>query len=324
MTAQWVAACTGDCSEIDVDVNQSVGYSYTGTVKGVTLKRAGYYKLEVWGAQGGAANNGCGSGYSYNRGYGGYSYGKYYTDSESILYITVGGMGSTATSKDQIANGGWNGGGAASRGDCCMAPGSGGGGTHIGTSSVSVSYNSSSHRYERSNSNNLLIVAGGGGGASIQNAITTYPSGGGHKGAGPDAATQSSAGSTHTTSYLSSYGVVSNYNGAIGFGACSVYAITSTGGCHGGTAGGGGGYYGGGTSGQSGSDLGDYASSSGGSGYIGSSQLLSDKGMYMYSNGCTSSTATATKTTCTSSTGAHVANAANTGDGYAKITYLGT
>lgn len=42
------------------------------------------------------------------------------------------------------------------------------------------------------------------------------------------------------------------------------------------------------------------------------------------SNGCTASSAADTKTTCTSSTGHAVANAANIGNGYAKITYLGT
>lgn len=46
--------------------------------------------------------------------------------------------------------------------------------------------------------------------------------------------------------------------------------------------------------------------------------------MFMYSTGCTSSTGTATKATCTDSTGTHVSKAANTGNGYAKITYLGT
>lgn len=108
------------------------------------------------------------------------------------------------------------------------------------------------------------------------------------------------------------YEYMSTYGGYNGGGAYSKRGGES--------GGGGGGWYGGGASGD-----GDYGGSAGGgSGYIGNSLLLGTKRMYQYSTGCTASTATDTYTVCTSSTGAHVANAANTGNGYAKITYLGT
>ena len=79
--------------------------------------------------------------------------------------------------------------------------------------------------------------------------------------------------------------------------------------------GGGGGWYGGGTGGWDGPG-------GGGSGYIGNS-LLTNKGMYMYNSGCTSSTATDTKTTCTSNVSSTaISNYAKQGNGYARITRL--
>ena len=90
------------------------------------------------------------------------------------------------------------------------------------------------------------------------------------------------------------------------------------------SGGGGGGWYGG--DGANRIKTGCTCTGGGGSGYIGGVTTAKGvtKQMYMYSTGCTASTAAETKTTCTSSTGAHVANAANTGNGYAIITYLGT
>ena len=75
----------------------------------------------------------------------------------------------------------------------------------------------------------------------------------------------------------------------------------------------------------------------GGSGYIGNT-LLTNKGMYIYNNsafastsgyfsgaGCVSSNEEATKTTCTSNySSTPTANYAKQGNGYARITYLGS
>ena len=43
----------------------------------------------------------------------------------------------------------------------------------------------------------------------------------------------------------------------------------------------------------------------------------------MYNSGCTASSDTNTKTTCTSNVGHAISNYANTGNGYARITYIG-
>ena len=312
--AKWKSNCTGDCSEIDVAVNGYVDYSYTGSVKGVTLKKAGYYKLEVWGAQGGkhlgvsTSNSRRGS-----AGYGGYSYGAFNSSANNILYIVVGGEGLSARD-DSSGNykwfdGGYNGGGRMYY--SCDWNGSGGGATHIATKSGLLS---SLESYKSS----VLIVAGGGGTGSVGDAFGVtkmgYSNGGGYIGASGNATVgnQTTGGSGGQAwsgdSQMTSQNIIGSFGqGGVGFG------------CNGGC--GGGGWYGGG--GSTGS-----ITAGGGSGYIGNSLLLSAKGvtkqMYMHSTGCTSSTAAATKTTCTTSTGAHVANAANTGNGYARITYLGT
>ena len=90
--AQWKANCASGvtCVDVDLAVNETKDFSYTGTVQGATLTKAGYYKLEVWGAQGGAVNtNGVietGPGYS---GTGGYSVGVYQATTGQVLYIYV-------------------------------------------------------------------------------------------------------------------------------------------------------------------------------------------------------------------------------------------
>lgn len=86
--AKWKSNCTGDCSEIDVAVNGYVDYTYTGSVKGVVLKNAGRYKLEVWGAQGGTSSKQPG-------GYGGYAFGNIQKSSNDVIYIVVGGTTTT-------------------------------------------------------------------------------------------------------------------------------------------------------------------------------------------------------------------------------------
>lgn len=77
-------------------------YSYTGSYQQVELP-AGKYKLQVWGAQGGA------DGYGYtNGGKGGYSEGVITLVSKTTVRVYVGGQGS-------YNSGGYNGGGSTSR-----------------------------------------------------------------------------------------------------------------------------------------------------------------------------------------------------------------
>lgn len=309
-------------------VGESIGYSYTGSVIGVTIKKAGTYKLEVWGAEGGhylAADTYTGKG--------GYSYGAISLTSGTKLYVVVGGAGKFGTNPTP---GGYNGGGRGAAGsDWTLggSGGSGGGATHIATRTGVLS---SLSAYQSS----VLIVAGGGAGAydrpdTYSSTSASGGNGGGFTGGnGGDTYmgldtyykktynVKGSGGGTQTSGGVARDSSFSSYvdPGAFGQGGGDGTAFSQTY-YYEHHSGGGGGFYGGASgvnytpSREAGSPGG------GGSGYIGNSALTS-KGMYMYNGGtgCTSSTTTATKTTCTSSTGAHVANAANTGNGYAKIT----
>ena len=317
LTAQWksneptipTGACTGSYgSQVNVNlaVNGTQNFDYTGNVQCAYLQKAGYYKLEVWGAQGSPNTQ---TTYDDSSLLGGYSMGKIHINESSAVYIIVGSYL------------GYNGGGNYGRSGGGYGNSQyGGGATHISTyncgelkncSSYKGTYNSSLGTYD---GGSILIVAGGGGGGSVHG---RYGSGGGYIGdtsRGGSGGTQISGGS----GYAPGGGAYSGNNGSFGQGGATVADSSQTGG------GGGGGWYGGGGGHSLGSSGHTASPGGGGSGYIGNSLLLANKGMYMYSGGCTSSTAAATKTTCTSSTGAHVANAANTGNGYAKITYLGT
>lgn len=136
-------------------------FAYTGNVQSVVLP-AGKYKLQCWGAQGGA----CSSGYSGGKG--GYSEGVLTLTSPTTVYIFVGGQGSSS------GNGGWNGGGGGSGSSSYSSGdesgsstfGCGGGGTDIALVTSSMSY--SSYRNNRSSASLLsrMIVAGGGSGGA--------------------------------------------------------------------------------------------------------------------------------------------------------------
>ena len=123
---------------------------YSGSAKSITLPK-GTYKLECWGAQGGAGSYSS----SGTAGKGGYSYGTLALSSSTTLYLYTGGRGGTGSTS---ASGGYNGGGsvtysAGTANDC----GGGGGASHIATSSGLLSSLSSS-------TSSILLVAGGGGG----------------------------------------------------------------------------------------------------------------------------------------------------------------
>ena len=121
-------------------------FSYTGESQNRTLE-PGFYKLEVWGA------NGCGSSYDYEPygigGRGGYSIGYLNLEERTTVYIQVGGVGNISISG--LAAGGYNGGGCAwgHNSDDSRAHG-GGGGTDI--------------RINEDSNYSRVIVAGGGGG----------------------------------------------------------------------------------------------------------------------------------------------------------------
>ena len=280
-------------------------FDYTGGEQVFTAPVSGTYKLETWGAQGGNATE------TYIGGLGSYSTGKIKISENQLIYINVGGQGSTSGSGDVI--GGYNGGGKGSGSYCpndeTQRYGtSGGGATHISKSSGLLSS-------LNDNKDNILIVSGGGGGAFyFERAYGNGASAGGIKGTDADwqnkgqnykmqaqGGTQTSGGVSGSSNTTTVY-----QNSAFGRGGARSGGICND------SAGGGGGYYGGGE--------GSFCPAAGGSGYIGNS-LLAEKVMYCYN--CEESSEESTKTistTCNEETPTE--NCAKKGNGYARITLI--
>lgn len=276
-------------------------FAYTGGVQIFTSPISGYYKLEVWGAQGGNQE-------TYPGGYGGYSKGVIYLTGGTNLAIVVGGKGGNF-SKTVKVNGGYNGGGAGGLVDTSttnvseankQGGSAGGGATHISTT------NRGELKEYKNYLNEVILVSGGGGGGTNR---TYGGSGGGYIGCSggfseewPDyhgvGGTQKIGGYDYvTTSNYATFGLGSDLN-EVGFGG----------------NGGGGGLYGGGGTNRS------HSGGGGGSGYIGN-PLLTDKYMYCYN--CTTSDVVDTKTyTTICFNEIPTENCAKMGNGYARITYL--
>lgn len=258
-------------------------FAYTGEEQIFTASVAGTYKLETWGAQGGAAKTKIG-------GYGGYSSANIYLTRNQTIYVYIGGAGKNATSQSSLA-GGYNGGGNADGSFNNKTVASGGGATHIALTTGLL--NTLSNKLD-----NLIIVAGGGGGAGYES--DTYLSNGG-SGGGIQGAAGSYSGSGTGGSQIS--GGTGQTAGSFGLGGSSKSDGTGGGG---GLYGGGGGLY--------------YKGGGGGSGYIGNA-LLTNKVMYCYN--CTESSAETTKTistACHNSTPTE--NCAKEGNGHARITLI--
>ena len=262
-------------------------FDYTGGEQTFTVPISGTYRLETWGAIGG--NSVADGVMQSNGGYGGYSIGYIFLNTNDNIYINVGGKGQDGLVNQNDILGGYNGGGIShwDKHDN-EASGGGGGATHIATKSGLLS---SLEDFKSS----ILIVSGGGGGGSW---IYTVGFGGGYVGT-------SSLNPEHNTASLGG----SQLNGySFGLGGSDIDHIGSPGG------GGGGGYYGG-YGGNS-----DGVSGGGGSGYIGNS-LLTNRVMYCYN--CEESNEESTKTistTCSEET--PTSNCAKKGNGYAKITLV--
>ena len=224
-------------NEDTCDVTTPYEYDYKGLEVKFKTPCTGKYKLEVWGAQGGRYDY-------YEGGYGAYSKGEINLTENEILYINVGGQGSSTTNiANSISLGGYNGGGDAynSSSDGNIFT-SGGGATHIATHSGLLS----SLENDR---NEILIVAGGGAGFSLSS-IEKIGHGGGNIGGSSYSGNNYVKGATQEEG--SSFGE-----------AITTNTVN--------TPGAGGGFYGG---------YSDYYVASGGSGYIGNSRLSS---AYMYS-----------------------------------------
>ena len=273
----------------------------------MTVPKAGYYKLEVWGAQGGDGNS------SRKGGYGGYSSGSVYLTAGTKLYVNVGGKGITNSTLGVTVAGGYNGGGENTASQW-GAGSSGGGATHIALSSGTLaSFDTNENGVADSNEiGNILIVAGGGGGSGVENGGSRYVLGG--------AAGGFKGNSSSIEDYEHIYGIVSGATQSTG------YAFGQGGPTSSWSGGGGGGFYGG---------LGKtstYFGGSGGSGYIGYSDL--NNGV-MYCYNCEENGDAGTRTisttgsnkdsvNCPSSySSSALSNCAKSGNGYAVITYIG-
>ena len=274
-------------------------YDYTGSEQTFVADNTGYYKLEVWGAQGGTVQG-------VEGGYGGYSTGLVYLEEGDTLYINVGGQGKECPygADSCVNNGGYNGGGYATPNHQFTS--SGGGATHIALQSGLLYTLASSE-------DKVLIVAGGGGGSGYNNGKKGYGgSGGGYianSGTGDDGSIGSSGGSqlsgghpgTNTSEVLRGSGV-------FGLGASYDRDYFFNGG--------GGGYYGGGAT---------YVAergAGGGSSYIGNT-LLTKKSMYCYN--CSTSNEVNTLTYSVSDVSdTAISKYAKKGNGYARISYVGT
>ena len=266
-------------------------FDYTGSEETYTVPSTGRYKIEVWGAQGGNTtflNN------SSEGGYGGYSSGMLTLDKDDVLYINVGGQGTSSIyTSSGITYGktkGYNGGGAATYYNNNSTYGGGGGATSIAKVSGLLADLSS-------NVDDIIIIAGGGGGSGTHTNYPNYSGNGGSAGGvqgndgNPKSITCYHYGTGGNQDFGGSYLPCeddgrTNSNGtpaAATFGKGSNFTSNVVNGaCY---SGGGGGYYGGGAA--------WHGAAAGGSGYIGNNDLVNGA-MYCYN--CLESESQSTKT----------------------------
>ena len=312
------------CNEINsilnicpYEENQVFNFDYTGDIQEFNPECEGNYKLEVWGAQGGGSNT---SGSAVNTdqpthiGLGGYSVGVKNLEKNEKIYIYVGGQGNVECNATNTINGGWNGGGSGhGYGNAAHCNGGGGGATDIRTKRAEVTYqNYSYYTNDTESLNSRIIVAGGGGGMGQS---VSSPGFGGHGGGykGED------GGYNSTKNYNSrgSTGATQSSGYALGYGGSGYQGGTS---CQGGA---GGGFYGGNasTTNECNNNGGG-----GGSGYIGGVTSNSSYGIVkqMTCYSCSTNSSDDLKTTTTSNYSQDAtSNYAKSGNGYARITYLG-
>lgn len=311
---------------VDADGNESNilkvsvdnGYAYNGifpyasSVRTKTIQKSGYYLIQTWGGEGGTHN----SAYAHG-GYGGYSIGKVYLNEGDTVYVYTGGAGSAydTTTYDSQGGGGTNGGGAAG-----YRGGGGGGATDVRINNDSL--------YAR------VLVAGGGGGAYAYSA--EYSANGGSAGG-----LYGMNGDYYEITHIEYAGVAGGqisggiggigtdtlYNGAdgtFGFGGSTGYKYNDE--AYYSSGGGGGGWYGGGAGANYNGASYEYnTGGGGGSGYVYTAATLN-----YYPEGCLlDSTYYMLDATLYGGNRNFVspfgyAEKGHRGNGYVKITYLGT
>lgn len=320
-------------------VNFSKNFDYTGNEQTLTVPETGYYKLEVWGAQGGGGEVVSGGGYTKTAGrggYGAYAVGLSRITKNSNLYINVGGQGKMCNLTGAVCpgSGGYNGGGYAwsdTLANGGQETSGGGGATHVATASGLLS------NLESSKQSILIVAAGGGGGGEVSR-VSNIARGEGGDGGGVVGVNGNdySPGSPHPQGRGAAYcgkGASFSAGGGNGGGNSTPsvnynvgFGYFGHGGEYGsrieccGNSGGGGGWYGGGIS------LRGHGGGGGGSSYIGSSKLLSGGAVIKHSTcfECSSFSQPDSMTSTTSQfSGTAIADYSKTGNGYAKITYLG-
>ena len=253
---------------------QTYTLAFTGNIQTLTLPKAGYYEIQVWGADGGDIT----AAGSTGGGKGGYSTGIFnaFTPNTQIN-VFVGGKGGEGNGISTIAGaGGWNGGGG---GAAVGKSGAGGG----GATDIRVGGTAAANR---------IIVAGGGGGAAYYNSLAAGGNGGGLAGLNGDLINSATPGvvtpggggagavgaTGGTATAVNSAGTTTGGGGGGTSSGTGSLGQTGTGGGPGGAAGpsgsgstgssaGGGGGYAGGAGGVQASNGG--VAGGGGSGYVG-------------------------------------------------------
>ena len=162
-------------------ISYTKSYSYTGAAQKFTAPYTGYYKVELWGASGG-------TGWFSSQdtlintvvGRGAYVSGSTLISKNAILYIYVGQGLKNATSR-LVISGGWNGGGSSARDNDNNDTGGGGGGA------TDIRVESGSWDNVSSLRSRISVASGGGGTATsdyLSGSTTTAQHGGGIYNAG--------------------------------------------------------------------------------------------------------------------------------------------
>ena len=157
LTAQWSL------------VNYVKTFSYTGSAQTWTVPYAGNYKVELWGASGGDSYYGeNGTEKNILGGRGGYVCGDININKNTNLFFYIGQKGPDTDDTNKY-NGAYNGGGHASLATTRMKArgGAGGGATDIRT--ASGTWNNASSLRSR------IMVAGGGGGSNGYHSVASLP-----------------------------------------------------------------------------------------------------------------------------------------------------
>lgn len=299
-------------------------FDYTGAVQTFTAPADGNYKLEAWGAQGGGTSG-------YPGGSGAYTSGEIYLYQGETIYIYVGGAGQGQTVNQTTSNnaGGFNGGGIGllnhSGNNAVRVFGSGGGATDFRLVASDADDGWSGFDSLKSR---IMVAAGGGGGHYNNTAARCKPGGYGGALVGGEGACQS--GNDNSNIATGGTQIAGGYCVTFKTGIGQFGYADDTGCAGGGHCGGGSGYYAGGTSQHTSAGAGG---SSFVSGYYGCNAISEEsvEGGIIHTNQANhysgkvfkNSEMLAGNEPMPDHDGFENGMTGNTGNGFAKITYLG-